>query len=83
MVLTLLQHRNQAGVTYLLEKVVYPLPLREGSPISHPQDPTERGLLSPSPQVKVLSPAGTSEVEGKVGGPSTGQIMTAKKEETI
>lgn len=31
-VLTLLQHRNQAGVTYLLEKVVYPLRLREGSP---------------------------------------------------
>lgn len=31
-VLTQLQHRNQAGVTYLLEKVVYPLHLREGSP---------------------------------------------------
>lgn len=31
-VLTQLQHRNQSGLMYLLEKVVYPLHLREGSP---------------------------------------------------
>jgi len=73
-VLALTQHRTQAGVRCLLERVVYPLPQGRQSHLTPTGCYGEGTAVSPT-QVKGLSPAGTSRARGKVGGPSAGQII--------